>query len=148
MLHNDGGVAIKCFHLAALPIQFVFLFIRTVVQFPWPDFDKPTFFWDVKGQEECSISSHSFSNMWAYISFYFNQCTVLPCSCSDEAVCTLTVLRMLLENRVEKSQIGIITPYTDQKGVIKSYLTQGTNIEVNLCVVSVQNQGFVSFWSE
>ena len=73
---------------------------------------------------------------------------MLPCPCSDEAVGTVTVLRMLLENRVKKSQIGIITPYSDQKRVIKSYLTQGTNIEVNLCVVSVQTQGFVSFLSE
>ena len=34
------------------------------VQFPWPDLERPTFFWTTQSQEEISASGTSYLNRW------------------------------------------------------------------------------------
>ena len=57
--------------------------------------------------------------------------TVYITCISGEARCVGTVIDMLLNANVEESRIGVITPYNDQKKIIKWWLSENINIKVS-----------------
>lgn len=78
-------------------------------------------------------------NIWSIlcglnILFLFG--TVYITCISDEAMCVGKVIDMLLDADVVESCIGVITPYNEQRKVIKWCLPKGTKKEVNQCMMS------------
>lgn len=69
------------------------------VNFPWPNVDKPMFFWCSFGQEEISSSGTSYLNR-------------------TEAVNVEKVVTKLMKNGVKPLQIGVITPYEGQRAYV------------------------------
>lgn len=72
---------------------------RPEMDFPWPDVNKPMFFWSTIGHEEISSSGTSFLNR-------------------SEAVNVEKILSKLFSMGVSPSQIGVVTPYEGQRAYI------------------------------
>eukprot|EP00731_Ephydatia_muelleri_P013491 Em0007g801a len=77
------------------------------------------------GRKRHSLSSHFSTNTISSFGNVYITCI------SDEAQCVGKVIDMLLDANVVESQIGVITPYNEQRKVIKWSLPKGTNKKVN-----------------
>ncbi|KAI1296879.1 Regulator of nonsense transcripts 1 [Halotydeus destructor] len=73
------------------------------VDFPWPQPDKPMFFYCCQGQEEISASSTSYLNR-------------------TEAAFVEKVATRFLKSGVKPEQIGVITPYEGQRAYLVQYM--------------------------
>ena len=73
------------------------------LEFPWPDTQKPTFFYSVYGSEEIASSGTSFLNR------------------AEAATVERIVSRFLQSGGVSPSDIGVITPYEGQRAFIVNY---------------------------
>jgi regulator of nonsense transcripts 1 len=83
--------------------------IRTQVDFPWPNPDKPMMFHASYGQEECSSSGTSYLNV-------------------TEAAFVEKCVTRFLKAGVSPGQIGVVTPYEGQR----SYLVQHMQLNGSL----------------
>ena len=82
--------------------------------FPWPDDTKPRFFYNVVGKEETPSTGTSIMNR-------------------AEADAVRRIVERFIKSGVKKENIGIITPYNGQKGLIQEMQSEGgfpTDIEV------------------
>lgn len=73
------------------------------VGFPWPNPNKPMFFWVVQGQEEISASGTSFLNR-------------------AEAAHVEKIVTHMFQDGVAPEQIGVITPYEGQRAYLVHYM--------------------------
>ena len=80
------------------------------VNFPWPNNNKPTFFYHIVGTEEFSASGTSYINR-------------------QEADVIGSIVRNFMKCTVKPEQIGIITPYEGQRCYIVSHIAK--NIGIN-----------------
>ena len=69
------------------------------VSFPWPQPDKPQFFYVTSGQEEIAGSGTSYLNR-------------------TEASCVEKIVTRFLNSGVKPEQIGVITPYEGQRAYL------------------------------
>lgn len=74
------------------------------VSFPWPQADKPQFFYVTSGQEEIAGSGTSYLNR-------------------TEAASVEKLVTRFLNSGVKPEQIGVITPYEGQRAYLVSYLS-------------------------
>eukprot|EP01017_Pseudomicrothorax_dubius_P040198 TRINITY_DN6256_c0_g1_i1.p1 TRINITY_DN6256_c0_g1~~TRINITY_DN6256_c0_g1_i1.p1 ORF type:complete len:714 (+),score=172.44 TRINITY_DN6256_c0_g1_i1:912-3053(+) len=74
-----------------------------VLEFPWPNKNKPMFFWNSLGVEEISASGTSYLN-------------------KTEAKNVEKTVFFLIRAGVKPNQIGIITPYKGQRAFILNYM--------------------------
>ena len=84
------------------------------VNFPWPNNNKPTFFYHIVGTEEFSASGTSYINR-------------------QEADMIGLIVKTFMKCTVKAEQIGIITPYEGQRCYIVSHISKNigiTEIEV------------------
>lgn len=72
--------------------------------FPWPQPDKPMFFYVATGQEEIASSGTSYLNR-------------------TEAATVEKVVTRFLRSGVKPDQIGIITPYEGQRAYLVQYMS-------------------------
>lgn len=72
------------------------------VNFPWPQPDKPQFFYVTSGQEEIAGSGTSYLNR-------------------TEASCVEKLVTRFLNSCVKPEQIGVITPYEGQRAYLVIY---------------------------
>jgi len=72
-------------------------------EFPWPNRERPMFFYTCLGQEEVSASGTSYLNR-------------------TEAVNVEKIVTRLLSAGVTPAQIGVVTPYDGQRAYIVSYM--------------------------
>lgn len=95
--------------------MFVFVYCCCLeVNFPWPNVDKPMFFWCSFGQEEISSSGTSYLNrLIKWVWFIIN-----IIHCRTEAVNVEKVVTKLMKNGVKPLQIGVITPYEGQRAYV------------------------------
>ncbi|XP_022108204.1 regulator of nonsense transcripts 1-like [Acanthaster planci] len=87
--------------------------IAKAVEFPWPQPDKPMFFYATSGQEEISSSGTSFLNR-------------------TEASNVEKITTSFLRAGVKPEQIGIITPYEGQRAFIVQYMQYSGPLNVKL----------------
>ncbi|XP_076041581.1 upf1 RNA helicase isoform X2 [Oratosquilla oratoria] len=73
------------------------------VNFPWPQLDKPQFFYVTSGQEEIAGSGTSYLNR-------------------TEASCVEKIVTRFLNSGVKPEQIGVITPYEGQRAYLVQYM--------------------------
>lgn len=87
---------------------------RTVnMDFPWPQPDKPMFFYATSGQEEISSSGTSYLNR-------------------TEAACVEKIATRYLKCGVKPDQIGVITPYEGQRAYIVMYMKHSGTLQAKL----------------
>ena len=77
--------------------------IRKDLQFPWPNFDLPMFFYSNLGQEEIAASGTSYLNR-------------------TEAANVEKVVTRLLKAGIQPGNIGVITPYEGQRAFVVQYM--------------------------
>ena len=73
------------------------------MDFPWPDPDKPVFFWCNPGQEEIASNGTSYLNR-------------------TEAGSVEKVVTRLMKSSIKPEQIGIITPYEGQRAYVVQHM--------------------------
>ena len=73
------------------------------VSFPWPQPDKPQFFYVTSGQEEIAGSGTSYLNR-------------------TEASCVEKIVTRFINTGVKPEQIGVITPYEGQRAYLVQYM--------------------------
>ena len=83
------------------------------VDFPWPQADKPMFFYVTTGQEEISSSGTSYLNR-------------------TEAANVEKVVTRFLRSGVKPEQIGIITPYEGQRAYLVQYMQYSGSLHAKL----------------
>jgi regulator of nonsense transcripts 1 len=83
------------------------------VQFPWPDLEKPTFFWTTQSQEEISASGTSYLNR-------------------VEAQCVEKVVTKFMKCGIKPDQIGVITPYEGQRAYVVEYMLSNGSLNQEL----------------
>lgn len=76
---------------------------RKTLDFPWPQLDKPMFFYTTAGQEEISSSGTSYLNR-------------------TEAANVEKIATRFLRSSIKPDQIGIITPYEGQRAYVVQYM--------------------------
>jgi regulator of nonsense transcripts 1 len=87
--------------------------LQTGIDFPWPDVNKPMFFYNCIGQEEISSSGTSYLNR------------------TEAAVCEKIVTHFLKVG-VNPSQIGVITPYEGQRAYLVNYMQRNGALRAQL----------------
>eukprot|EP00659_Diplonema_papillatum_P018766 gene18766-28974_t len=75
------------------------------IDFPWPDPNRPMFFYNSIGQEELSSSSTSYLNR-------------------TEAAMVEKIVTALLKANVTPDKIGVITPYEGQRSYVVNYMAR------------------------
>ena len=75
-------------------------------EFPWPESDKPTFFYSVNGVEEISSSGTSFLNR------------------TETAALEKLIVRLVQRGNVKPEDIGVVTPYEGQRAFLVTYFKQ------------------------
>ena len=83
------------------------------IEFPWPDPDRPMFFYSSLGQEEVSSSGTSYLNR-------------------GEASNVEKLVSHFLSGGVAPEQIGVITPYEGQRAYIVSYMQRNGSLQQKL----------------
>lgn len=83
------------------------------IDFPWPQPNKPMFFYNCIGQEEISASGTSYLNR------------------TEATVCE-KIVTFFLKAGVTPSQIGIITPYEGQRAYIVNYMQRSGSLRPQL----------------
>ena len=83
------------------------------IDFPWPNPDKPMFFYTSVGQEEVSASGTSYLNR-------------------TEAANVEKLVSRFLSGGVTPEQVGVITPYEGQRAYIVSYMQRNGSLQQKL----------------
>ncbi|OWF39025.1 Regulator of nonsense transcripts 1 [Mizuhopecten yessoensis] len=86
---------------------------RKNLDIPWPQADKPMFFYTTSGQEEISSSGTSYLNR-------------------TEAVNVEKIATRFLRSSIKPEQIGIITPYEGQRAYIVQYMQYSGSLNKKL----------------
>lgn len=81
--------------------------------FPWPNKEKPMFFFNLYGVEEISASGTSYLNR-------------------TEVVQIERIVFYFIKAGVKPQQLGIITPYKGQRAFIVNYLQKNGQLNPNL----------------
>lgn len=87
------------------------------VDFPWPQADKPMFFYATSGQEEIAGSGTSYLNR-------------------TEAALVEKITTRFLRSGVKPEQIGTITPYEGQRAYLVQYMQYNGSLHCKLYQVS------------
>jgi len=83
------------------------------IDFPWPVYNKPMFFYNTIGQEEISSSGTS----------YLNRTEATNCE---------KIVTHFLKSGVNPAQIGVITPYEGQRAYIVNYMQRTGSLRPQL----------------
>ena len=114
--------------------------MRKNMEFPWPQQEKPMFFYCTTGQEEISSSGTSYLNrfvlrMCVHVQratdndktqdttvCRFRVRTCQPLSCRTEAGNVEKIVTRFLKSGIKPEQIGIITPYEGQRAYLVQHM--------------------------
>jgi regulator of nonsense transcripts 1 len=91
---------------------------RLHLEFPWPQPDKPMFFYATTGQEEIASSGTSYLNR-------------------TEAANVEKLVTKLIQGGVKPEHIGVITPYEGQRAFIVQYMQYSGKMNSKLYQVSL-----------
>lgn len=87
--------------------------VKNTMEFPWPQQEKPMFFYTTTGQEEISSSGTSYLNR-------------------TEAANVEKLVTRFLKAGVKPEQIGIVTPYEGQRAYLVQYMQYNGSLNAKL----------------